>query len=252
MTFLRLLRRLLLFTLITGASYTAVVLGKYLLYPLKSFRLKWRNICVKIWANLLAKAMGIKIHVIGSIPQPPFFLVSNHLSYLDIVIYFTKLKATFVAKSEVESWHVLGAMAKSVNTLFIKRTSPKDIPRVNSLIQKSLSENDGIIVFPEGTSSNGAEVLPFRSPLLAYPASTELQVYSAAISYKTSQADQPATNSICWYADMTFVDHFLNLLKLKKINATLSFAEKTDKDSDRKLLASKLETRVKSIFISSL
>ncbi len=195
---------------------------------------------VSAWAKTLAKIMNMKVHVKGQPPKSPFFLVSNHLSYIDIIAYFTQVHCIFVAKAELADWPLFGLLAKSANTMFIDRTNKKDIPRVIGLIEQAIHESDGVIVFPEGTSTKGDALLPFKSPLLEYAAEKNFPVSYATIHYRTGELDPPAYLAVCWWGDMTFGGHFLDLLKLSKIEATITFGSATVKGDDRKTIAQEL------------
>jgi 1-acyl-sn-glycerol-3-phosphate acyltransferase len=119
---------------------------------------------------------------------------------------------------------------------------------VNKLISNNINQNQGIILFPEGTTSPGFEVLPFRSSLLEYPVSVEMPVSYASISYRTEEDEIPAYRSICWWDEAPFFTHFFNLLKLKKCTATIHFGSAPILDNDRKSLADRLKKALDSDF----
>src|SRR5205085_3765351 len=112
-------------------------------------------------------------------------LVSNHLSYVDIPALRAVAEGVFVAKGEIENWFMAGKMVRDLGIIFINRQKKRDIPRAKSEIIKKLSDGEGVIIFPEGTSSKGEEVLPFNSSFLEFAARTDLPVHYASISYKT-------------------------------------------------------------------
>ena len=92
--------------------------------------------------------------------------MANHVSWLDIFALNARKRVYFVSKAEVRDWPVIGHLCASVDTLFIQRESKRDIPRVVAQIDGVMEGGRGIVVFPEGTSSGGDDVLPFRPPLL--------------------------------------------------------------------------------------
>jgi len=239
----RLCYRLLLLVFGTIFLYLIFLIGKLVLFFTRHGRTRWRNFIVHAWAKMVAAFMHLKVRANGRPPQPPFFLVSNHLSYVDVIAYFTQVHCIFVAKAELADWPIFGTLAKSANTLFINRSNHKDIPRVNALIEKAIHESDGVIVFPESTSSKGSEVLPFKSSLLEYAAEKKFPVSYATIHYRTGTADPPAYLSICWWGNMTFGGHFLDLLKLSRIEATIIFGPTTVRGDDRKSIAQELWER---------
>jgi 1-acyl-sn-glycerol-3-phosphate acyltransferase len=97
-----------------------------------------------------------------------------------------------------------------------------------------------VVVFPEGTSTRGAEVLPFRPSLLAPAADAELDVHCAVLSYATEPGDPPPSLCIAWWGDAPFAPHVSKLLQLRRISARLEFARGSVRDADRKRLAEKL------------
>ncbi|MCC7429821.1 1-acyl-sn-glycerol-3-phosphate acyltransferase [bacterium] len=209
-------------------------------------RTLWRIACVKNWSKAVAKIIGMKIQVEGKPPNPPFFLVSNHLSYMDIFLIFTQCNCVFIAKQEISSWLIIGHLCKLTNTLFLDRTNKKDIPRVNKLVSENINEFQGIVLFPEGTSTKGEKVLPFKPSLLDFPAKNEVPVSFASISYRSNEI--PASLSVCWWQDESFQTHFLRLLKTKNFEAKLTFGEDVVQENDRKILAQKLWEKVNQNF----
>jgi len=219
---------------------TALLGGQFALAFAGGRRRRWRNLIVQKWARMVALISNMKVHVQGQPPRPPFFLVSNHLSYIDIIAYFTQVHCIFIAKAELASWPLFGFLSKTANTVFIDRNNKKDIRRVNALIEKTVHESDGVIVFPEGTSTKGSGILPLKSSLLEYAAAKKFPVSYATIHYRTGAADPPAYLSVCWWGDMTFIGHFLDFLKLSRLDATITFGAATVQSDDRKSLAQKL------------
>lgn len=249
MSSLRALTRLFAIIVFTAFFYLVYLLGLLFLELIRRGNYRWRHRMLSLWALVVRKIMGMDIHVNGTLPESPFFLVSNHLSYVDIVPFFALLPCTFVAKSELATWPVLGTMAKSLNVIFINRENHRDIPRVNRRISSNIREDQGVILFPEATSSPGKEVLPFRSSLLKYPAEHKFPVSYASITYRTTDKRYPAETSICWWGEMTFADHFFNLLKLKNFETTVSFGDRRVIKDNRKKLADTMHQLVKEMFV---
>jgi 1-acyl-sn-glycerol-3-phosphate acyltransferase len=248
---IRLCYRLLALALATAFDYLLLHLGSLLLFFFGERRRRWRNFMVSAWAKTVASIMNLKVHAKGQPPAPPFYLVSNHLSYLDIIAYFTQVHCIFVAKAELASWPIFGVLAKSANTMFIDRTNKKDIPRVMALIEQAIHASDGVIIFPESTSTKGDEVLPFKTPLLEFAAEKNFPVSYATIHYRTGATDPPAYLAVCWWGDMTFGGHFLDLLKLSKIEATIEFGSATVNGNDRKTIAQELWHLANKQFVPS-
>jgi 1-acyl-sn-glycerol-3-phosphate acyltransferase len=232
--------RLVVFSLVTIFLYVILSIGKLVLFFSRNQRIRWRKLIVQTWANMVAMVLNMQIHVKGRPPQPPFYLVSNHLSYLDVIVFFTQIHCIFVAMAELERWPIFGLLAKSANTVFIDRRNKKDIMGVNMLIERAIHESGGIIVFPESAITKGNVVLPFKTALLEYAAEKSFAVSYATLHYRTAPPDPPAYLSVCWWDDITFGSHAINLLKLSKIEVTVEFGQTTVRGNDRKLIAKEL------------
>lgn len=243
--------KIFLLIFFTLASY-AVYFSVYLIIRLfrRPFE-PWRNLYMRTWSKGTARIFNIKFHVDGTPPEPPFILVSNHLSYIDILPMFINMKCTFVAKKEVESWPVLGYMVKKTGVIFVDRTVKRDVTRVNAKLAKSLKQHQGIVLFPEGTTSGGDKVLPFRSSLLNYPASESIPVYYSAIQYRTSKDDPPADETVCFYgARDPFHKHVFKMAGNKKIECSVVYSQDSIMAEDRKELADQLHEKVEQQALS--
>ena len=241
--------RLVALCLLTAALYAVWVLGAALLCVSKRARARWRGLLFRLWGRAAAACIGMKLDARGVAPRPPFLLVVNHLGYADVVALAASCECVFVAKKEVESWPVVGRLCRSMKTIFVDRRSRRDIPRVLSQIEAALDEGAGVVLFAEGTSTRGAAVLPFKSPLLEAATRRGLPVHYASLSYRTPTGEAPADSSVCWWGDMTFPKHFFGLLKLKHFSADLAFGEEAIRDDDRKSLAAKLRAAVSARFV---
>lgn len=239
MHILRVATRLIRFALVTVTYYGGWMPVRWLSHSAE-LRRSWRRRIITGWARALLRILNLELKTKGIVPAPPFFAVANHLSYLDIICFSALVDCVFVARSDIESWPIFGSLAKAADTIFINRAQHHDIPRAIAQIEKRLDQGYGIVLFPEGTSSKGEGVLPFRASLLEPPAHLDLPVHPAVISYATPSDEKPAFLSICWWGEMPFVGHFLELLTLRKIEATIEFLSPPLSNPDRKVLAQEL------------
>ncbi|HKX45760.1 MAG TPA: 1-acyl-sn-glycerol-3-phosphate acyltransferase, partial [Planctomycetota bacterium] len=111
-----------------------------------------------------------------------------------------------------------------------------------------LARGHTVVLFPEGTSSRGVEVLPFRPSLLEPAAGGGFPVVPAAVSYRTPAGAPPASRAVCWWGDMTFAGHFVRLLGLPGFDARVAFGSEAPREPDRKVLADNLWQAVRAQF----
>lgn len=237
--------KFILFFIATVSIYSIGYIGAFFV-PNKQF---WRQVIFHKWAQAFVLVANMKIEVIGAMPKPPFFLVSNHLSYIDIPAYRAVLETVFVAKSDIESWTMVGRMVRDMGTIFIDRKNRRDIPRAGNAVVERIEAGEGVIIFPEGTSTSGEEVLPFNSSFLEFAAKNNLPVFYASISYRTDDKTGKASKYVCWGEEISFVDHMIRMFELKEFTAVLTFGDEPLIKSDRKELAHELRERVKEKFV---
>lgn len=249
MAYARLIGRAIALSLLTVAVYAVLRFGLIVTRRSSHRRARWQALILHRWARSAAFVLGLKIEVSCNAPTAPFLLVSNHLSYVDVIVFASQLHCVFVAKKDVESWPIIGALCRRVGTIFIDRSNRRDLARVNGEIAQAVEDGRGVILFAEGTSTKGSSVLPFRSSLLEAAAIQGFPVSYAAVSYRVLTDDPPASLSVCWWGDMTFGSHFAELLRLRRIAATVSFGSHQIRADDRKTLADRLWFEVNRLFV---
>lgn len=205
--------------------------------PTQAARSRWLQWC----SRRTLRVFAVPTHSTGTPPQTGL-LVTNHLSYLDILVLVSLTPAVFVSKSEVKHWPVFGWFARLAGTLFVNRTRRSDVPRMNALIESSLAAGNVVVLFPEGTSWNGLEVLPFKSSLLEPVVGTPHPISVGFLKY--SLADGDPANDVCYWADMTFFPHLVKLMTKREIQAQVRFAAVPQPATDRKQLATQLHAAV--------
>jgi 1-acyl-sn-glycerol-3-phosphate acyltransferase len=244
----RLTFRILAVSLISSGFYLLWLIGLVFVFTFAEVSHSWRNWIFRHWSKVIVTTLNIKLTVEGVPPKAPFFLVSNHLSYVDIIVLASQLDCVFVAKSDVRDWPVVGFLCRSMDMIFINRERRADIPRVIGLIEQAWKKKQGVIVFPEGTSSKGSELLPFKASLLEPAVKARFPVSYASLTYQTPADETPAYLSVCWWGDMTFAPHAIDLFRLSEFQAKVVFGAQTFLEDDRKVLAQKLRTAIEQQF----
>lgn len=191
------------------------------LSPFFIFNVKLPYGAIRFWHRNIARITGIQTQILGekATTQPVLF-VANHISYIDIVVLSSLLNAAFVAKSEVINWPILGWFAKLQNTIFVQRQSIY-ASNQRQAICNHLQKGKSVILFPEGTSSDGNEVLPFKTSLFDAAAvevdGQPVPVQPVTISYSRLNG-MPMARAMrpfyAWYGDMQLVPHLQSWLGL--------------------------------------
>jgi 1-acyl-sn-glycerol-3-phosphate acyltransferase len=240
--------RFISFITITFGIYAAWWIGA-LFIPNQQY---WRQIIFRTWARWFVKISNIKIEIIGTPPHSPFLLVSNHLSYTDIPVIRSVVEGIYVAKGEIEGWFAAGKMIRDIGNIYVDRRNKRDIPRAGLRVLGALESGEGVIIFPEGTSTKGEDVLPFKSSFLEFAATTGLPVHYASISYQTPMDEPPPSYAVCWWDDTSMAEHLWRFFQLSEVKALISFGDHPIQNNNRKELAKELWEAVSEKFIPVL
>lgn len=189
-------------------------------------------------------AIDVQLQIEGTLPARGL-IVSNHLSYLDIVAYSAALPCVFVSKAEIAAWPVFGLYARWAGSVFVQRHDRPDAARANVNVGEALQNGVPVVLFPEGTTTDGQRVLRFHSTMLQPAIDVEAAITPRAIHYELEDGD--ASREACWWGDMTFVPHLLNLLGKKTIRARIVFGAPIEAHRDRKELSAVLHEQVVSL-----
>jgi len=170
----------------------------------------------------MLRAMGIRFRVEGKVPAGTVVVVANHLSYLDIVIASAAMPCAFIAKKEIAHWPAFGSLARIGQTIFLDRTSRASAWEAADRMVERLREGVPVLFFPEGTSTDGSELLRFHSTLFTAAIETRCSVVPAAIFYEPQGAEL-AERDLCWYGDAAFLPHLIKVLGLDQFTAVIRF-----------------------------
>ncbi len=203
-----------------------------------------RKDCLQQTGRLVLGALGVEVRVRGTPPPRQGLLVCNHLSYLDIPAICSVAQAQFVSKLEVKSWPVFGWFATAGATIYVNREKRSEVGRLSTEIKERLDQGALVVLFPEGTSSDGREVLPFKSSLLEPAVGSRHPIHTAHLRYRFEDGTGDPGQEICYWGGMTFGPHLLNLLTKGHIIAELTFGQPGELPADRKLLAKMLQSEV--------
>lgn len=206
-----------------------LVLMPSLFFLLSLLRVPWHSEVPHYFHQGVQRIFGLNVKFSGEQSQlKPTFYVSNHISYLDIFV-LGGIRAYFIAKSEVAGWPLLGKLARFQNTLFIER-KPSRARQQLEYLSTHLDDGNSLILFPEGTSTNGVHVEPFKSSLFEaarnLDSGKKVAIQPITVVY-TKQAgramNQAARDYYAWYANMPFTSHFFSLFALKKVEVKVHF-----------------------------
>ena len=182
----------------------------------------------QLWAKVMCMIVGVSVSVKGKNNlqnENAMLLVSNHLSYIDIIVVASVLPSLFVAKKEVQFWPLLGWLARMGGTIFVDRAVFRGGIAAANEVVKALQLNTNVHIFPEGTSSNGETVLQFKPSLFAASLIAKVPVLPLTIRYPSIDGklfSEENRDIVCWYGNMEFTGHFLRMLQCKKIEALVT------------------------------
>lgn len=193
--------------------------------------------------HLILRGIDVQVECRG--PRPSRGLVcSNHLGYLDIAVYAAAMPCVFVSKREVRSWPAMGTLAGCAGTIFLDRQSRASADAVAREVTERLRDDVPVMLFPEGTSTDGSEVLRFHPTLMGPAVEMEQEIAAAAIAYRADGAEE---RELCWYGDASFLPHLLRVLGYTGIVAEVEFYPEASVYPERKAAAQDLQEKVEAM-----
>ena len=209
--------------------------------------------------RLVLALVGVRVRVVGApVAERPLLILCNHVSWLDIMVLGAQMPLCFVAKSEVAGWPGIGLLARLQRTIFVDRQARTATGRVSGEIARRLDDGDPVVLFAEGTSSDGNRVLPFRSALVgAARPGTEGKpalVQPLAIAY-VAQGGVSLGRSrrplVAWYGGMDLAPHLTEVLRRGGIEVELRFGAPLP-GGERKAATGRAEACVRAMMVQSL
>lgn len=201
-----------------------------------------------IWAKVCLWIMGVRVRRQGTPPKAPFFLVTNHLGYMDVPVIWSQVETYFLGKTELARWPLLGPLIRLAGTLFIDRNRKTGVIPAIEGIERRLRLGNGVVVFPEGTSSSGGRILRLRRNLFEVPLRTGLPVHVACLHYAVPDPRHPVEMKVCWWGDMTFPPHLWGILRIPRIEVRMRFDEVPVTGASRRELAAAATERMERMF----
>jgi lyso-ornithine lipid O-acyltransferase len=219
---------------------------------------RWKIISrlARSFTLLLRLILKIKVTVQGEegqLERGGFVIIANHVSYVDGMVLGSIFPIVFVSKREVKNWPVVGQWNTLCGTIFINRQHKEQVGSLVEEMTRKLQQEANLLLFPEGTSTNGEKMLPFQTVPLAAPLRNRSIIVPVTLTYRSIE-ERPVTAAnrdlVYWYGDMDFVTHFWRLLGLRSVEAMVTIQPRIecfrykDNSAGRKKLAEDCYNRV--------
>lgn len=187
---------------------------------------------VSRWCAKALKTMDFEIECVGlenlDLKSKNYLFVANHMSYLDVLIFSSKIPSVFVTSVDMGEVFFLGTLAEMGGSIFVERRHRQRVERDLTKMTETLKAGFNIVIFPEGTSTDGQKLLPFKKSLLMSAVDSGREIVPVAIKYMSIDGvpfGKDNADRVCWYGEMTFADHLMGLWKHKSIKVQLQFLE---------------------------
>ncbi len=217
-----------------------------LIFPFLPYRPKSK--LIQIWSRTLLRIFNIRLTIHGNREllndRQSALVVSNHISWIDIHVINTVSPVIFVAKSDVAKWPIFGWIAQQIGTIFIVREKISDIKRVLNLMAQYLQSHKKVCIFPEGTSTDGKSVLPFRSNLLQAAINSQARVIPICITYKEKGR---YSDVAAFIGDMGLIDSIKKMLKSSDMEVHVHILEPQSDIHSRQELADRAHQLIREV-----
>jgi lyso-ornithine lipid O-acyltransferase len=246
-----------------------VVAGSLVLVPLQILSMKtgwWpETVILKIWHGLILRALGMRVHVKGTLSDKrPLLVASNHISWTDIMVLGSMVDVKFIARADMEGWPLIGMLSKLQRTVFIERERKRSSGDQASEIASRMAKGDAMVLFAEGSTGDGNMILPFKSTLfgaasmaISEGAAEQVFIQPVAIAYTRlhgvplGRRHRPLA---AWIGDEDLMPHLRVLLAEGALDVEVHFGEPIafSKGSNRKETSKLMESQVRGMMQAAL
>ena len=219
----------------------------------------------RFWHRVIAKLLGLRVHVTGELSSArPLLIVANHSSWADIVVLSTIAEVSFIAKSEVKTWPLFGLFAVLQRSVFVERERKQTTGRQAGTIASRLAQGDAMVLFAEGTTSDGNRVLPFKSALfgaaqlaLRDTAAHKVLIQPVSIAYTKVQGlpmGRYMRRVASWPGSVGIISSLLAIVRegAFDVEVRIGAAVEFTPQSSRKQVALEMEHKVRAMMQTSL
>jgi lyso-ornithine lipid O-acyltransferase len=211
-----------------------------------------------LYHRAAARILGYTIRIEGDVPKSgAALIISNHVSWIDIVLLSAAMPVSFVAKREIGRWPFFGTLARLQHTVFVDRERKLATGETADTITARLARGEAVVLFGEGTSGDGASVMPFKSSFFATATDPNIPIHPVTLAYNRHYG-LPMTRRqrpyFAWYADMEMLPHLWGAMKAGPLGVTLTFHPPLSVEDglDRKRAARVTEATIRRGLIESL
>ena len=204
------------------------------------------RVLIQHWAKRLLRILKIKITLSGEVlkflGKDSYLVVSNHISWLDIPVIFSLKPITFVSATDIKTWPIIGMLAKISGAIFVDRDRKSSLIEViQAMNQHFKNDKQSICIFPEGITSNGYQVLPFKSNLFQSAFESNKLLLPLSIKYKENNV---ITNRTSFYGSTTLLQSFKRVAKSNHIEVDVDIGYPMKPTQSRKDLSLKLQKAI--------
>lgn len=207
--------RLLRVSLVVAAGATGLALLQGWPHPVA--RQRWTRIGTRALARAVLDALHVQVRVLGPRPPRAALFVANHLSWIEVLALLSALPDTrLVSKQDLGTWPLIGAVARAMGVVFVDRSRRTDVRRVIPAMIEALRAGESVLFFPEGTTSEGATVLPFRSSLFEAAIRVGAPVVPIGVRLRVLGATTATARTLCWTGDTSLLSHVPHVARVRR------------------------------------